>query len=68
MHKIGANLYCKLPVALFCAKSIGLGGWVGGWMDGWAPKPFKGLLTAIKNGSKSIGFYSNGTNLIAKWI
>ena len=35
LHKIGANLYSKLPVAPFCAKKYGPG-WVGGWMDGRA--------------------------------
>ena len=31
LHKIGANLYSKLPVAPFYAKKYGPG-WMGGWM------------------------------------
>ena len=51
LHKIGANIYSKLPVAPFCAKKYGLGwvgGWMDGWVDGWMVEPGQGLLTAIK--------------------
>ena len=47
-------------------------GWIGGWVEGWKKKPFKELLTAIKNGVmlkfsfsaqqiSDLGFYSVST-------
>ena len=33
LHKIGANLNSKLPVAPFLCKK--LWSWMGGWMDVW---------------------------------
>ena len=37
LHKLGANLYSKLPVAPFSCKKVGhwKDGWKEGWMDGW---------------------------------
>ena len=33
LHKLGANLYSKLPIAPFLCKKV----WY--WVGGWAPKP-----------------------------
>ena len=37
LHKLGANLYSKLPVATFSCKKVWhwKNGWVDGWMSGW---------------------------------
>ena len=37
LHKIGSNLFSKLPLAPFLCKKVGhwVDVWVGGWMDGW---------------------------------
>ena len=51
LHKIGANLYSKLPVSPFCAKKYGPGwmdGWMGEWMDGWVGGRAKDCLQQSK--------------------
>ena len=53
LHKIGANLYSKWPVAHFlCKKACWMDGWVdgwvGGWMDGWKSR-FKDCLQQSKS-------------------
>ena len=43
LHKIGANVFSKLPIAPYLCKTYG-SGWVGGWMGGRA-----GLMIANSN-------------------
>ena len=50
LHKLGANLYSKLPVAPYSCKKVGNGmdGWMGGWVDGRKEGCKDGKVTLVQ--------------------
>ena len=53
LHKVGANLYSKLPIAPFSCKKVWY--WMDGWMGGWmgAKAGLRIAYSNLKNDAKT---------------